>query len=178
MTMWPMVGKNKDSEDLFQHDIGVPEFYKFYSRFAKHNVTDRKLRRNIYHDLNREMADAIADGHKVILKRTGSLLVRGKKVSRFRNDRLDFSKVDWKKTWAMWDRMFPGIPYEEVNKIEGRPLVPRYNTENKGYIYYCSFLRNRNYIKRGRFIFIPSWTLRSKISKKVKNRSNKLAYSI
>jgi hypothetical protein len=127
-------GKNKVLADYKIGDI-----YKFYKEVHGEKALPRAVVHEIYKRIFPEIVKLIVfDNLDYRMPcRLGSLRVKKKKAEPIldKDGNLDTRKlsINWKKTKALWEKLYPDKTAEEIKLIEDKPRVREINEHTNGY---------------------------------------------
>jgi hypothetical protein len=129
----------KRGKRRFIADYKFEEIYSFYKEMYKDEALSKEVVHEIYKKLFPEIVKLMVFENLDyrMPARLGSIRVRKKEVGPKidKNGNLDTRNlsIDFKATKKLWEKLYPGKTAEEINLIEGKPIIRETNDYNGGY---------------------------------------------
>lgn len=123
---------------------GLPEMYKYFKGKPKKydKVIDYTTFAKVVKEFNKEVVRLmIEEGAEFKMPdRLGSLRIKKYKGKITFNEDGSIKKkrlaVNWKETWELWDKEYPGILRTHMKEIPNKPLVYHLNEHSDGYRFF------------------------------------------
>ena len=158
--------------------IGVGKCYEYYVAHSKNPVSNKVYRAILKEYYEGVINLIIFEGLSFYLPLGyGNIEIRKKKtkVVITKEGNIDSTRlpIDWKKSKALWEKLYPEKTAEEIKNIPNKPRVRHLNEHTDRYRFkifwdnvICKFPRYRVYA------FVPTRTFKNKVTEALKTYKN------
>jgi len=170
----------KRTEGKTAGDIKKKDLWKHYKKNAIHKLIDIKTYNAFTTDLLNTLSKEIVEtGLEVKITNVGKFRIKSMKTNVFKKDGTlsKALRVDWKKTWEYWHKIYPEMTRDEIVKVEGKKVLFHENAHSDGEVYthfwdnFTTGLRYKTFYK-----FKAARQYSRLISKVVNNPNRKVFY--
>jgi len=162
-----------------KNNAGVKKvnFWLHYRRTVKENTVARKTYDKVVKELFEEFSEIILDAGAIKLVGLGDFSIKGykpKRLDKNGNIKKKTLRIDWDRTWKLWNDKYPGKTIEEIKKIKDKPLLHHLNMHSDGYVYEVLWEKITSNVKgKSYYKFIPTRKNKRKLAKRILENKQK-----